>query len=152
MKNIKQAIRNNELLIGTFSICSHPAVIELLGFAKFDFVVIDTEHGAAAPSSLELENLIRAAYAADIAPLVRVNEVQQGMIEKAHDTVIDMPVLYFTQLIGLAMGISEKELELDKNMVSTSKLVDSIGRGETKVEVKGATTEVTKAEEAEAAE
>ncbi len=77
---------------------------------------------------------------------------QQTMIEKAHNTVIDMPVLYFTQLIGMALGISEKELELDKNMVSTSKLVDSIGRGETKVEVKGATTEGTKAEEAEAAE
>ena len=77
---------------------------------------------------------------------------QQTMIEKAHNTVIDMPVLYFTQLIGLAMGISEKELELDKNMVSTSKLIDSIGRGETKVEVKGATTERAKAEEAEAAE
>ena len=76
---------------------------------------------------------------------------QQTMIEKAHNTVIDMPVLYFTQLIGLAMGISEKELELDKNMVSTSKLIDSIGKGETKVEVKGGTAEA-KAEEAEAAE
>ena len=78
---------------------------------------------------------------------------QQTMIEKAHNTVIDMPVLYFTQLIGLAMGISEKELELDKNMVPTSKLIDSIGKGETKAEVKGGTkTEGAKAEEAEAAE
>ena len=77
---------------------------------------------------------------------------QQTTIEKAHNTVIDMPVLYFTQLIGLAMGISEKELELDKNMVPTSKLIGSIGKGETKAEVKGATTEEAKAEEAEAAE
>lgn len=77
---------------------------------------------------------------------------QQSTIEKAHNTVIDMPVLYFTQLIGLALGISEKELELDKNMVSTSKLIGSIGKGETKVEVKGATTDMAKAEEAEAAE
>ena len=44
-----------------------------------------------------------------------------------------MPVLYFTQLIGLALGISEKELELDKNMVSTSKLIDSIGREKQKL-------------------
>ncbi len=77
---------------------------------------------------------------------------QQTTIEKAHNTVIDMPVLYFTQLIGLAMGISEKELELDKNMVPTSKLIGSIGKGETKAEVKGATTEGAKTEEAEAAE
>jgi len=39
-----------------------------------------------------------------------------------------MPVLYFTQLIGMALGISEKELELDKNMVPTSKLIGSIAR------------------------
>lgn len=61
---------------------------------------------------------------------------QQKMIEKAHNTVIDMPVLYFTQLIGLAMGLGEKELELDKNMVSPSKLIESIGKEETKAEVK----------------
>jgi len=85
MKDIKKAIQSNELVVGTMSICSHPTMIEMLGFAGFDFVVIDTEHGAAAPSSLELENLIRAAYAGDITPFVRVNEIQQGMIEKALD-------------------------------------------------------------------
>ena len=72
------------------------------------------------------------------------------MIEKAHNMVIDMPVLYFTQLIGLAMGLGEKELELDKNMVSASKLIASIGKekpAEKKVEAKIAT-----AVEAEAAQ
>ncbi|MCZ7356415.1 MAG: CoB--CoM heterodisulfide reductase iron-sulfur subunit B family protein [Candidatus Methanoperedens sp.] len=65
---------------------------------------------------------------------------QQSMIEKAHNTVIDMPVLYFTQLIGLAMGLSEKELELDRNMVSPARLMESIGKvkpEEKKVETKG---------------
>jgi heterodisulfide reductase subunit B len=51
---------------------------------------------------------------------------QQTTIEKVHNIVIDMPVLYFTQLIGLAMGLSEKELELDRNMVSTAKVIESI--------------------------
>jgi len=75
---------------------------------------------------------------------------QQGMIEKAHNTVIDMPVLYFTQLIGLAMGLDEKELELDKNMVSASKLIASIGKekpAEKKVDAK-----ISTAVEAEAAQ
>ena len=85
MKDIKKAIQNGELVIGTISISSHPAVIEMLGYTGFDFVIIDTEHGSAAPSSTELENLIRAAYAGDITPFVRVNEIQQGMIEKALD-------------------------------------------------------------------
>jgi heterodisulfide reductase subunit B len=63
---------------------------------------------------------------------------QQSMIEKAHNTEIGMPVLYFTQLIGLAMGLSEKELELDKNMVSPASLIESIGREEKKEEIKAA--------------
>ncbi len=74
---------------------------------------------------------------------------QQAMVGKAHNTVIDMPVLYFTQLIGLAMGLSEKELELDKNMVTTSKLIGSIGKEEKKAEAK---IETKAAVEAEAAE
>ncbi|MDD5615133.1 MAG: CoB--CoM heterodisulfide reductase iron-sulfur subunit B family protein [Candidatus Methanoperedens sp.] len=61
---------------------------------------------------------------------------QQTMIEKAHNTKIDIPILYFTQLIGLAMGLDEKELELDKNMVSPAKLIESIGKEEKKVEIK----------------
>ncbi|MBE0521820.1 MAG: CoB--CoM heterodisulfide reductase iron-sulfur subunit B family protein [Candidatus Methanoperedenaceae archaeon] len=59
---------------------------------------------------------------------------QQAMIEEELDTVIDMPVLYFTQLLGLAMGIGEGELELDKNMVSTAGLLKSVGREEESVE------------------
>lgn len=61
---------------------------------------------------------------------------QQTMIEKAHNAVIEMPVLYFTQLIGLAMGLSEKELELDKNMVSPAKVIGAIGKVDIKAEAK----------------
>lgn len=75
---------------------------------------------------------------------------QQTMIEKAHNTLIDMPVLYFTQLLGLAMGIGEKELELDKNMVSPAKLIGSIGKGTAKEEAKIEAKSAPKAEEAEA--
>jgi heterodisulfide reductase subunit B2 len=62
-------------------------------------------------------------------------------VEKAHNTVIGLPILYFTQLIGLAMGLSEKELELDKNMVSPKILIESISKQEekkieTKIETK----------------
>ncbi len=63
---------------------------------------------------------------------------QQSMVEKAHNTVINMPILYFTQLLGLAMGLDEKELELDKNMVSPKQLLESIGK-ETKEEKKSET-------------
>ena len=35
----------------------------------------------------------------------------------------DLPVIHVPQLIGLAMGMSEKELGLQKHIVSTKKLV-----------------------------
>lgn len=38
----------------------------------------------------------------------------------------EIPVLYFTQLMGLSFGIPPKELGLTKNMISTRRLVDSI--------------------------
>jgi len=73
---------------------------------------------------------------------------QQSMVEKAHNTVIDLPILYFTQLIGLAMGLSEKELELDKNMVSPKSLIESVGKQEEKkIETKIETKAEPKAEE-----
>jgi heterodisulfide reductase subunit B len=72
---------------------------------------------------------------------------QQSMVEKAHNTVIGLPILYFTQLIGLAMGLSEKELELDKNMVSPKSLIESINKQEEKkVEAKIETKIENKAE------
>jgi heterodisulfide reductase subunit B len=37
-----------------------------------------------------------------------------------------MPVLYFTQLIGLALGIDPKKLGLDKNFISTQNLLKSL--------------------------
>ncbi len=75
---------------------------------------------------------------------------QQSMVEKANNSVINMPVLYFTQLIGLAMGLGEKELGLDKNMVSPARLLESIGKEkpeEKKVEVKAGDTVANEAGE-----
>ncbi len=49
-------------------------------------------------------------------------DYQQSKIESKYDIAIDLPILYFTQLMGLALGLGEKELGLNKNFVSTVKL------------------------------
>jgi heterodisulfide reductase subunit B len=36
---------------------------------------------------------------------------------------LDIPVLYFTQLIGLAMGIPRRRLGLDQHFVGTSRFL-----------------------------
>ena len=40
---------------------------------------------------------------------------------------IDMPILHLPQAIGLAMGISRKELGLQKHIVSTKALTVKVG-------------------------
>ena len=52
-----------------------PAVPELLALAGFDFFVLDTEHVAV--DREQLTNIVRAADAAGITPIVRVRENQQ---------------------------------------------------------------------------
>ena len=53
-------------------------------------------------------------------------DAKQINIEKAYNEKIDMPVLYFTQLMGLAFGIAPKKLGLDKNIVPTERLLKSL--------------------------
>jgi 4-hydroxy-2-oxoheptanedioate aldolase len=63
-------LKEERPLVGMFSGFAAAGLIEMAGFAGFDFVIIDNEHG---PSSFETtENLIRAAKAAGIVPLVRI--------------------------------------------------------------------------------
>jgi len=64
-------LRENRPLLGFFIGFPSPAVVEMAGYAGFDFIIIDNEHG---PASIETtENLVRAARAAGIPPIVRVS-------------------------------------------------------------------------------
>ena len=64
-------LKENRPLLGMFIGFNCPALVEMAGFAGFDFIIIDNEHG---PCSIETtENLVRAAWAAGIPPIVRVS-------------------------------------------------------------------------------
>jgi 4-hydroxy-2-oxoheptanedioate aldolase len=83
MKNIPIEMKNGHALLGTFSVSGSPTLVEMVGYAGFDFVIIDCEHAATSPLGSELEGLVRAAYAADIAPIVRVTKNDPSQILKA---------------------------------------------------------------------
>jgi 4-hydroxy-2-oxoheptanedioate aldolase len=83
VRDIKAALAEGEVLIGPFSVSASPTLVETIGYAGFDFVLIDCEHAATSPFGTELEGLVRAAYAADIAPIVRVTRNDRGQILKA---------------------------------------------------------------------
>ena len=65
---LKKKIQNGESAIGTFVKLTDPAVPELLALAGFDFFVLDTEHVAV--DREQLSNIVRAADAAGITPIV----------------------------------------------------------------------------------
>ena len=51
----------------------------------------------------------------------------QGKAESAMQQPIDLPVLYFTQLMGLALGIAPAKLGLARHIVPTNKVLTLVG-------------------------
>ena len=47
-----------------------PGLCEILGYAGFDFVLLDGEHGAMDPSSID--RLVQGCFAGGTVPIVRV--------------------------------------------------------------------------------
>ncbi|HET6445780.1 MAG TPA: CoB--CoM heterodisulfide reductase iron-sulfur subunit B family protein [candidate division Zixibacteria bacterium] len=56
---------------------------------------------------------------ATICPMCNVNlEVYQKQVNREYNTNFDIPAMYFTQLIGLALGIAPGRLGIGKELVS----------------------------------
>lgn len=57
-------------------------------------------------------------------PLCHLNlDAYQGKVNRKFGAQYNLPVLYFTQLIGLALGIDPKALGLDKNIIPATELL-----------------------------
>lgn len=75
-----------------------------------------------------VKNLLISAYRnhADImitvCPLCQINiDAYQSKVKDEFDVKFDMPILYFTQLMGLAMGVPKEDLKLETQIVSARK-------------------------------
>ena len=67
---LKGRLGRGEMAVGSFINLPSPEATELLGWAGFDFVIIDAEHG---PADLEtVANMVRAAEASGATPIVRI--------------------------------------------------------------------------------
>lgn len=80
---LKQALAEERLIFGLFCSTPQPQIVEMIGVAGFDFVIIDTEHTLVNPETLE--QMLRAADAAGIAALVRVADCSSKPILRALD-------------------------------------------------------------------
>lgn len=68
---VKEAIRNGKTAFGLYIGVPSPMMVELAGYAGFDFVRIDISHSAVDLPTIV--NMIRAAEASGVTPMVRVD-------------------------------------------------------------------------------
>ena len=81
--NLKEVLKEGKNVFGPFMKFTDPAAVEIMGFAGFDFVIIDAEHG---PISMEnAQNMIRAAESVNITPVIRVGNNDESLILRALD-------------------------------------------------------------------
>lgn len=84
---LKETLENGGVAYGTFTRFGTGVAVEILGYAGFDFVVIDMEHG---PFGYETaQELARAAKAVGINSVVRVPENRPAYIMRALDIGAD---------------------------------------------------------------
>ena len=80
---MRRKLREGRTLIGSFIEIPSPQVVEVMGLAGFDFIIIDGEHGSI---GLErTEEMIRAATASGTSALVRVAECDPVAIRRPLD-------------------------------------------------------------------
>jgi len=68
----RQKLAVGTTTIGAFVAMDSPALVEVLGYCGFDFLVLDAEHGALDPHAIE--NMTRAAELSGATAIVRVPE------------------------------------------------------------------------------
>lgn len=71
----------------------------------------------------------KATVIATACPMCQVNlECYQQQVNAEFNTTFSFPVMYFTQLIGMAFGIAKKKLGIGKEFVSYAPTLAPIGQ------------------------
>ena len=90
---------------------------------------IDTEAGhPLIHNLLQNANENNADAIVTLCPMCHLNlDAYQTHVIRHFDTTFKIPVLYFTQMIGLALGIEPKELGIGQEFVSAAEMIKKIG-------------------------
>jgi len=79
----RERLKKGDVLMGMFCKTTAPEFIEAIGYAGFDFCILDMEHG---PIQLEtLQNLIRAAEGSGLLPIVRTRDSSPESVSQPLD-------------------------------------------------------------------
>ena len=81
--DVREKLKRGDVLIGIFCKTTAPEFVEVIGYAGFDFCILDMEHG---PANLEtLQNLIRAAEASGVLPIIRTRDMNPESVAQPLD-------------------------------------------------------------------
>jgi 4-hydroxy-2-oxoheptanedioate aldolase len=80
----KEKLKNGETVYGCFVRYPIAALVEVLGYCGWDFIVFDGEHGTIVPG--DCEHMVRAAELQGVTPIVRVPVNQPNVILRFLDT------------------------------------------------------------------
>jgi 4-hydroxy-2-oxoheptanedioate aldolase len=80
---LKPKLQSRDFVLGTFVEIPSPQLVEVLGLAGFDFVVIDREHGAI--DLHDTEEMVRACLSTDLSPIVRVPACDPVLVRQPLD-------------------------------------------------------------------
>jgi len=95
---LRERLAKGEVVYGLFCKTTAPEFIECAGLAGFDFCILDMEHG---PVGFEtVQQLIRAAEASGIAPIVRTADASEGAV--AHPLDLNAAGVQVPQVNSLA--------------------------------------------------
>jgi 4-hydroxy-2-oxoheptanedioate aldolase len=84
-------LRGSGLVRGLFNGLPSPGLVEMCGYAGFDFIIIDNEHGSADLAATE--NMLRAARASGIIPIVRCFEHDLPRVLDLGASAVQIPMV-----------------------------------------------------------
>jgi len=80
---LKASLNQDKPVLGLLNSIPSPLMVEMIGYAGYDFVILDMEHVGVNPETLE--NMIRSAECAGLTPLVRVPNLDASTIMRVLD-------------------------------------------------------------------
>jgi len=88
---LPELLRGTQRVRGLFNGLPSPAIVEMCGYAGFDFIIIDNEHGSA--DFGVTEHMLRAARASGIVPIVRCFEQDLPRVLDMGASAVQIPMV-----------------------------------------------------------
>ena len=83
MRNLKSELAAGEVILGVWIVVPWIEAVEIAGYAGYDTILINTEHGAI--DTAQAQAMVAAARGVGMAPVWRVSGVSRGEIKRALD-------------------------------------------------------------------